>query len=460
MARAGARSNPLVRGNRLLRCARNDSHYISKLVPMRTSSEYTQIDRFRTDLDKCTKCGFCMSACPVYQEEKVESSVARGKIMLIRALLSGELAPTAEMAKQLNKCTLCMACAQSCPAGTNVPSVITAARADRVRHHGLSFPSRLVYRWLLPRRRLFGWAVRLASWFQGIFLPRTEGTIRHLSFFLSALGRGRHIPQIAPRFLRQSVPEVNRPPAGIEVRYTVGYFTGCMTDFVFPELGRKIIRFLNQNGVEVIVPRRQGCCGAPVFLGAGDFATGRKMADANVRAFEGLDYVVTDCATCASAMKDYVKFLADNDERKQAYQEFAAKIRDITEFLVDVAKLPSSAYRTAPEFKGKTVTWHEPCHLGRYLGVTEPPRRILQSLSDIHFVEMPRADSCCGMAGTFSIYFYELSQRIAARKVADIQSTSADIVVTDCPGCQIQLIDSLKRSGLPVQVRHIMELLE
>jgi glycolate oxidase iron-sulfur subunit len=427
---------------------------------MKSDLSFEQIERFKADLEKCTKCGFCMSACPVYREEKVESSVARGKIMLVRAWLSGELTPTDEMAKALNKCTLCMACAQSCPAGTQVPSVVTAARADKIGQKGLTFPYNLVYRWLLPRRRLFGYAVRFASWFQGIFLPRTEGSIRHLSYFLSALGQGRHIPEIAPKFLRQSVPEINPPPDGVPVKFTVGYFTGCMTDFVFPELGQKIIRFLNRNGIKVVMPRGQGCCGAPVFLGAGDFKTGRKMADANVRAFKNLDYIITDCATCASAMKDYVKFLADTDERKQAYTEYAARIKDVTEFLVDIAKLPDSAYRVAPEFKGKTVTWHEPCHLGRYLGVKEQPGKILKALSDIKFVEMADADQCCGMAGTFSIYFYDLSKQIADRKVANIQATGADIVTTDCPGCQIQLIDSLTRHGLPVQVRHIMELLE
>jgi glycolate oxidase iron-sulfur subunit len=401
-----------------------------------------------------------MSYCPVYQEERVESSVARGKIMLVRALLDGELEASDEMARQLNRCTLCMTCAQNCPAGTNVPSVITAARADKVRLKGLSFPYNLVYRWLLPRRRLFGWTVRIASWFQGIFLPKTEGTIRHLSLFLSALGKGRHIPQIAPKFLRQSVPEINKPPAGVEVKYTVGYFTGCMTDFVFPELGIKIINFLTRNGVEVVVPRGQGCCGAPVFLGAGDFATGRKMADANVKAFKDLDYIITDCATCASAMKDYVKFLADNGERQREYSEFGGKIRDITEFLVDVLQLPPSAYRVAPEFKGKTVTWHEPCHLGRHLGVKEQPRKILRSIPDIKYVEMPDADRCCGMAGTFSIYFYDLSKKIADKKAASIGATGADIVVTDCPGCQIQLIDSTTRNGMSQKVMHIMELFE
>ena len=425
---------------------------------MTTDTEFQQIDRFAGDLDKCTKCGFCMSYCPVYQEERVESSVARGKIMLIRALLSGELEATDEMAEQLNRCTLCMTCTENCPAGTQVPSVITAARADRVRQRGLSLPYRLVYRWLLPRRRLFGYVLRFASWFQGVFLPKTQGTIRHLSFFLSALGKGRHIPQIAPKFLRQSVPEVNKPPRGVETKYTVGYFTGCMTDFVFPELGKKIVNFLIRNGIEVVVPQGQGCCGAPVFLGAGDFDTGRRLADTNVRAFHDLEYIITDCATCASAMKDYVKFLADNEERKQSYTDFAGKIKDITEFLVDVVKLPPSAYRVADEFKGKTVTWHEPCHLGRYLGVKEQPRKILKSIPDINYVEMPSADRCCGMAGTFSIYFYDLSRKIADKKIADIESTGADIVVTDCPGCQIQLIDGTARHRSPQKVMHIMEL--
>jgi len=427
---------------------------------MTTKPKYAEIEKFRDALDSCTKCGFCMAGCPIYREEKIESSVARGKIMLIRAMLAGELNVTDEMAEQLNRCTLCMTCAQNCPAGTHVPTVITAARADKVKRKGVPFPYNVIFRWLLPRRRLFGWAVRLASWFQGIFLPKTEGTIRHLSMFLAALGKGRHIPQIAPKFLRESVPEVNKPPATIKTKYTIGYFTGCMTDFVFPELGKKIVNFLTKNGVEVIVPRGQGCCGAPVFLGAGDFATGRKMADANVKAFKDLDYIITDCATCASAMKDYAKFLADTEARKKTYTAFAGKIKDITEFLVDVVKLPPTAYKTAPEFKGKTVTWHEPCHLGRYLGVKEQPRKILRSLKDIKFVEMPDADRCCGMAGTFSIYFYDLSQKIAAKKAASIKSTGADIVVTDCPGCQIQLIDTLKRLKMPQEVRHIMELLE
>src|SRR3972149_3038954 len=122
---------------------------------MKSNISYKQIERFKEDLDRCTKCGFCMSACPVYREERAEGSVARGKIMLVRSLLEGEIA-AGEMEEQLNRCTLCLTCAENCPAGARVPSVVVAARADRVRQAGLSLPYRFIFRWLLPRRRLFG----------------------------------------------------------------------------------------------------------------------------------------------------------------------------------------------------------------------------------------------------------------------------------------------------------------
>jgi len=379
---------------------------------------------------------------------------------MVRGLLSGELEFTQELAERLDKCTLCATCMVNCPAKTNIPNVVVAARADTVRARGLTFPYNIVYRSLLPRRKLFGSVVRFASRFQGIFLPKTQGKIRHLPFFLSALGKGRQIPEIAPKFLREEIPVVNKPPDGVRTIMTVGYFTGCMTDFVFPDVGQRIVTFLSQNGVEVIVPREQGCCGAPVFLGAGDFSTGRKFADSNAKAFEDVDYVITDCASCGSAMRDYRKFLADNPQREEAYTTLGKNVKDITEFLVDVLKLPPEAYKVSPEFKGKKVTWHDPCHLNRHMGVKEQPRKILRSLHDISYIEMPNADRCCGMAGSFSLHFYELSKDIAEKKMSGIESTGADIVVTDCPGCEIQLLDSATQQKKPVRIMHIMELFE
>jgi glycolate oxidase iron-sulfur subunit len=427
---------------------------------MVTESKFEQLEKVQDALELCTKCGYCTFWCPVYQENPEEPSAARGKLTMITELLAGKQDFNEDCAEQMSRCMLCGTCLEHCPEKVPTPSIILAGRADKVKIRGVKFPYNIIYRWLIPHRTLFGNVARFASWFQGIFMPKTEGTIRHLAFFLGALGKGRHIPSIAPKFLRQMVPTVNKPPADTKTKMKAGYFIGCMTDFVFPHVGNRIIDFLNRNGVEVVVPKEQGCCGAPVYLGAGDFDTGRKLADVNVMAFKDVDYVVCSCATCASAMKDYIKFLADTPERKEAYAQFANKVKDITEFLVDVLELPSSAYKAAPEIEGKKITWHDPCHLNRHLGITEQPRQIIKSIPGVEFSEMIRPDWCCGMAGAFSIYHYDLSKKIAARKIDTIKTRGADILVTDCPGCQIQLTDNVIRHKLPVKVMHIMELLQ
>ncbi len=426
------------------------------------SIKFDELKKFAEELDKCTECGYCTFWCPIYQEDPRESSVARGKLHMLKELLSGKQQYTTEFEDSLNRCMLGMTCTEHCQAGTQAQSAIIATRAGKVKAEGIHFPYNIIYRWLIPRRTLFGNIVRIASWFQGIFMPKTEGTIRHLALFLFALGKGRHIPSIAPKFLRQLVPVVNKPPQEVETKYKVGYFMGCMMDFVFPHVGQHIIDFLTRNGVEVIVPREQGCCGAPVYLGAGDFDIGRKLADTNVKVFADLnvDYIVCNCASCTSAMKDYINFLADTPERQEAYVKFSNKLKDITEFLIDVLKLPASAYKAAPEVKGKKITWHDPCHLNRYMNIKEQPRQILKSIPDIKFVEMTRPDWCCGMAGSFSIKYYDTSKKIANKKVETIKDTGADILVTDCPGCIIQFMDNCIRHKLPIRVMHIMELLQ
>ena len=180
-----------------------------------------------------------------------------------------------------------MACTESCPAKAPIPRVIVAARADIARTQGVRFPYGFIYRNLLTNRPLLGNVLSLAKHFQSLFMPKTNGVIRHLPTFLSALSKGRQIPSIAPKFLHQLVPEISRPGGGKSPCMRVGYFSGCMNEFVLPHLGKKTVDLLTRNGIEVVMPKKQGCCGAAAFLGAGDFETGRKIADSNVAAFVG-----------------------------------------------------------------------------------------------------------------------------------------------------------------------------
>jgi glycolate oxidase iron-sulfur subunit len=241
----------------------------------------------------------------------------------------------------------------------------------------------------------------------------------------------------------------------------VAFFAGCATDFIFPEVGRATIAFLSRQGVEVLFPRGQGCCGMAVFS-SGAFALGREIADANVAVFsepEGVDYIVTSCATCGSALKEgYGRFLADTQEREERYKNFGARVKDINEFIIDILKPTSEAFKTGLP-QGTMVTYHDPCHLARYQGISRQPREIIQSIAGLELVEMREADRCCGMGGSFNVRHYDLSKQIAAHKMSAIADAGAAIVATACPGCMIQLIDHTRQALLPQRVMHVMELL-
>lgn len=416
-----------------------------------------ELSKYERDTEQCMKCGFCSYVCPVYQEEKIEAGVARGKNELVKRLLSGELEMNRELAARLYKCTSCMACTENCPAKAPIPRLVVAAKADIARNMGLPFPLGLVYRGLLPNKKLFGKFLAAASVFQSAFMPKSNGVIRHMPHFLSGLSKGRQIPSIAPKFLRHLAPEISKPKGKTQLR--IGYFPGCMNEFVLPHLALKTIDFLNHHGIEVVMPRDQVCCGAAVFLGGGDFETGRKIADRNVAAFSEFDYIVTDCATCACSLKEYHRFLPDTPERTEAYAKFGSRVTHVSQFITDVFQLQASAFQTPAALKGKKITWHDPCHLNRHLGAKEQPRSILKSLEGTTYIEMPGADKCCGMGGQFTLMNPELSQKIGEKKINSIESTQADIVVTACPGCQFQLLDGIVRLKKPQKVMNLMEVL-
>jgi len=412
------------------------------------------VRKFQDDVEQCMKCGFCGYVCPVYREERDEKGLARGKDQLIRFALEGEQELSKGFYQVVDNCLLCKTCVQYCPAKTRIDHAVTAARADYAAEKGLPLAKRLVFRYVLPYRGLFGMALRLAYWFQGL-LPRGKGKFRHLPQFLTALGAGRAIPDIAPRFLRSILPESS--PAEGTPKYRIGFFSGCATEYMFPQIGEMIVDVLRNLDCEVVFDRRQGCCGAPVYL-SGDFGTASKMAARNVEAFEEYDYVVSGCATCSSGLSEYPTYLADTPEEKERFERFAAKVKDFNEFVIDVLAADLDRLALKPQFRDKTATWHDPCHLARYQEVRAQPRSILQALDGLRFVEMSDADRCCGLGGSFSITHYEVSQKIADHKVDAIVASGADVVVTACPGCMIQLRDALTRRDVAVEVVHIGEL--
>ncbi len=420
-------------------------------------NDLTELKKIESYADQCMKCGFCSFFCPVYQEERTETSVARGKNYLVRQVLKGNQEFTPELANIIGKCLLCKRCVANCPAKTQIDRVVVAARAELVKQKGLGFAKNFVFRKVMANKKRMAAYVRLAQKFQWM-LPKTEGKIRHLPDFIKSMGR-RNFPEIAKRTLSEQIKPVYKPNGTPKMK--VAFFMGCATDFVYPELGLKLIDFLTKQDIEVVIPEDQNCCGAAVYF-SGDFETGRMLADKNVKAFSdpSIDYIVTACGTCSSTLKDYVKYLPDTDERKWQYEALAQKIKDSTEFIIDVLKIPPESFKLKKEFEGKTATWHDPCHLIRYQNIKDQPRAILKALKGLTYVEMPNADLCCGMGGSFSVYHYDLTKKIAAKKMDGIKTTNADIVVTACPGCMINLIDNVVHNKMPQKVYHLLELVE
>ncbi len=405
---------------------------------------------YRPQMAQCVKCGLCRAHCPVFAERGRETAVARGKITLAQALLDGDIGPDDKVAKSLSQCLLCGTCARHCPNQVPVDSVVLAARRELAAHRGRSLFGRglaaVLRRPRLMQMLAFG-VPRLASLlFRRV--PRQSGL--RLRFSTPLLSRQRSLPAFARKSFRRSHAEFI---AGAPTRPVVALFTGCMINYIYPKVGEGALRALTAVGFHVVIPKDQGCCGLPA-LSAGDGDTARELAANNLRAFSRHDlaHIVTLCASCHSGMTRYFRDLGP------AYEKLSERVTDIHSLLVDeglettLRDLPRPA--TVPG-----AALHLPCHLQHDARQAAAPGRLLDALAGIERVPMDKSEACCGLGGTFSLYHYPTSRRLGAIKAEAFRRSGAGRLVTACPGCIMQLQDSLDQAGLPQRACHVLELL-
>ncbi|MEJ2037371.1 MAG: (Fe-S)-binding protein [Desulfosarcinaceae bacterium] len=407
---------------------------------------------FTDNPDRCMKCGFCMSNCPVYRVDYIESHVARGRNMLIRRAAAGNLPRGDTYAQSLSHCLLCGRCRAVCPARVSSPDITVAGRAEMVRRKGLPWPKALVFRGILKHRNLMARLAGLAAMLPGIGDPDGR-PLRHMADLTAAFSGGIAVPRLSRPFLARRLKPVCKPAPGTAPRGRVGLFAGCGFEFFFAGMGQAMVAVLNRAGFEVVYPKAQGCCGMAVH-NAGDLVTAKHMAKANIAAFEGLDGVVTGCATCSTALKEYHRWIPQDDPWQVRAAALSEKTWDFSHFL--------HHHGAAPPRRGKRplkVTYHDPCHLKWHQGISQAPRELLARMEDIEYIEMEGADDCCGLGGAFGLYHRDISLAIQKKKMKSIAATRADVVATSCPGCQIQLMDGARRFGLDIDVMHIGQLI-
>jgi glycolate oxidase iron-sulfur subunit len=381
-------------------------------------------EKYLRELSKCVRCGSCKAFCPTYDEDTTEAMGARGRLVLLWGLSEGLLKPSAVLRDRIFSCILCGACSESCPPGVDIQEVIYYGRSllrksDEKRRSLRVFTKfytkmpKLSFRLLRMSQYLFPTLVkrRLSP-----FLPELpEGTLKNESqVFTVSKKKGR-----------------------------VAVFTGCIVNFLYPHLGESLINILQRLDYEVILPAGEVCCGVPLrTLGLEEEAI--KLARKNVDVFSRLNVeaILSLCPTCTYALKvEYPKLIGEGVE----------KAMDISTFLID--KLDSFNFPLLTSHSA-TAVYHDPCHLMYGLGVKREPREIIKNIG-IDLVETEE-ERCCGFGGVFSFSYREISEGLLEKRIKDLEKTGAEIIITSCPGCMMQL----RREVNQTPVIHLIEAIE
>ncbi len=406
------------------------------------------LEDFRDEIEQCVKCGGCRAHCPAFGAEKHEGRVARGKIALADSLLKGEVDLEERFLLDMSQCLLCGSCYSQCPNKVHTEDIVAATRREIARRKGLSTFGKGVST-VLKNQGLMNLLAKGGGAFSKLLFKKVpEQSGLRLRFPAPFISSDRTLPPLTAKPFRERHPEVIPGKAG---QPTVLFFTGCGINYMYPDSGEALLKALKFIGVTVIVPHTQVCCGLPA-VSAGAAATVESLAEENLAVFRQhqYDYIVTACASCNAGLSQvYPGMGAEFD----AYKE---KIKDIFVFLVEqgfaekLAELPKAENPIR-------VTYHDPCHLRNH-GITKEPRIILKALPQVDYVEMEAAGTCCGLGGTYSVYHYDTSKKIGAKKAGFISESGAGLVATDCPGCIMQLQDSINHAGGKQRAVHILDL--
>ncbi|MBW1897448.1 MAG: (Fe-S)-binding protein [Deltaproteobacteria bacterium] len=411
-----------------------------------------------TSLGICTRCGMCQAVCPLFSETGREADLARGKLALLDGLIQEMFKNPDGVVERLNRCVLCGSCESNCSSGVSVLEIFFKARAVISGFQGLSAAKKIIFRQMLARPEIFDLLISFAAKFQNLFarpVSRELGT--SCARIISPLLTNRHFIPLASEPFHKKIPYMDSPPGKSGLR--VGFFVGCLLDKMFPGIAEATIEVLQHHGSGIWIPENQGCCGIPA-ISEGDSTAFERLVRYNIDLFDdgNLDYLVTSCATCTFTIKKVWPMMLETASRelRAKMERLSQKTLDITQFLVSIIGVSASEEQKSGSIR--KITYHDPCHLKKSLGIWAEPRVLINADSSSCLVEMHEADRCCGMGGSFNLHHYKLSSEIGGKKASSILDTGCQTVATACPACISQLSDALSKSGSEMRVKHVIEI--
>lgn len=404
------------------------------------------------DLVRCVRCGLCLRSCPTYQVLGLETDSPRGRIHLMRGVGEGRLSWSDGVVKHLDQCLGCRACEPVCPSDVPYGRLLEAARGAIQRKRptpGLTgLIQRFAFRRVLPSQPALR---RLGALMRGYQHSPLRWLVRRAPLPARLHQMDALMPAVPATFYDRPASLV---PAKGERRGTVALFLGCVMPVLFGPTQQDTEDVLTANGFDVVVPPWQTCCGALQAHG-GQRDLARELARRNIDAFAatGADTIVINSAGCGALLKEYGELLANDRDYAEKAHAFAARVQDISEFLASV------------ELRGPlgelpwTVTYQDACHLVHGQRIKNEPRRLLRSIPGLTLVELPASDRCCGSAGIYNLTQPTIASELLRRKIDDLSTIDAEIIIAGNPGCLIQIAAGIEQRGLAVRAMHTVSVL-
>jgi len=410
-------------------------------------------------LRQCIHCGLCLSTCPTYALTAREISSPRGRIRMMKNIAEGTMPLTETFMHEMFFCLDCRACETACPAGVQYGALVEAARAqvEHVRVLQTGESSRLkkfILSQIFAKPARLRFVARLLRFYQWSGLEKLALRLRLPRIFgKNMMALAPMAPRIEAKFTFERLPE-KISPRNEKVRHRVALLVGCVQDVAFASVNEDTAVVLTANGCEVTVRRDQVCCGS-LHGHTGDLENAKILARRNIEIFEAanIDAIIVNAAGCGSFMKTYNHLFADDPAMHSRAEKFAAKVKDISEYLVEIG------FKPPPPILSERVTYHDACHLVHGQKVARQPREIVRAVVGANYVELNEASWCCGSAGIYNLTHFETSMQLLERKMKNIVATGAKVVATGNPGCAIQLQHGCRQFGVSIEIVHPVTLL-
>jgi glycolate oxidase iron-sulfur subunit len=395
-------------------------------------------------IETCVHCGFCLQACPTYVNLEDENDSPRGRIVLMRALVEGEL-PLDDPSVQthIDRCLGCRACETACPSGVPYGQLLEATRATLRTVRPTPFIGRVILaifaRATVQRAMLIASRVMRATGLPSLFAS-IAGRVGFASAMLAST--------------RSGFPERDYDFGLPGTRGVVALLDGCVMSGLFARTNRATRRTLRANDYRVRAAKGEVCCGA-LHAHAGDLDTARALAKQNIAAFErtNAEFIGVNAAGCGAMMKEYGHLLADDPSWAERAAHMSARVRDVSELLAAAGPRPGAPLPLR-------VTYDAPCHLLHAQRVVAPPLAVLRAIPELDLIPLTDAEQCCGAAGIYNLVEPATSNAVLAPKLRHIASTGADWVVTGNPGCLMHIGAGLKRAHARARTVHPVDLLD